>query len=67
MSEPVLPPALSEATRATIDTPALVVDLDRMDAAIVRMADAMSLSALMRRRTRASRSGVDRWVRAPPG
>ena len=42
MSEPVLPPALSEATRATIDTPALVVDLDRMDAAIARMADAMS-------------------------
>jgi D-serine deaminase-like pyridoxal phosphate-dependent protein len=42
ISEPVLPPALSEATRATIDTPALVVDLDRMDAAIARMADAMS-------------------------
>ena len=46
MSEPVLPPALSEATRATIDTPALVVDLDRMDAAIVRMADAMSERAV---------------------
>jgi D-serine deaminase-like pyridoxal phosphate-dependent protein len=42
ISEPVLPPALSEATRATIDTPALVVDLDRMDAAIARMAAAMS-------------------------
>ena len=38
----MLPPALSEATRATIDTPALVVDLDRMDAAIARMAAAMS-------------------------
>jgi len=46
ISEPVLPPALSEATRATIDTPALVVDLDRMDAAIVRMADAMSERAV---------------------
>jgi len=46
ISEPVLPPALSEATRATIDTPALVVDLDRMDAAIARMADAMSERAV---------------------
>jgi D-serine deaminase-like pyridoxal phosphate-dependent protein len=41
-SEAVRPPALSEAARATIDTPALVVDLDRVDAAIARMGEAMS-------------------------
>jgi len=41
-SEPVRPPTLSEAARATIDTPALIVDLDRVDAAIARMAEAMS-------------------------
>ncbi|MFL5685410.1 MAG: hypothetical protein ACJ77D_05095, partial [Chloroflexota bacterium] len=41
-AERVLPPVLSEAARATIDTPALVVDLDRVDAAISRMAEAMS-------------------------
>jgi D-serine deaminase-like pyridoxal phosphate-dependent protein len=35
-------PQLSEAARATIDTPALIVDLDRMDRAIDRMARAMS-------------------------
>jgi len=38
----VAPPVLTEAARATIDTPALVVDLDRVDAAIARMGDAMS-------------------------
>jgi D-serine deaminase-like pyridoxal phosphate-dependent protein len=38
----VRPPALSTAARATIDTPALVVDLDRVDAAIARMGEAMS-------------------------
>ena len=32
---------ISEAARATIDTPALVIDVDRVDAAIVRMATAM--------------------------
>ena len=36
------PPALSERARATIDTPALIVDLDRVDAAIARMASAMA-------------------------
>jgi D-serine deaminase-like pyridoxal phosphate-dependent protein len=35
-------PALSDAARAAIDTPALIVDLDRMDRAIDRMARAMS-------------------------
>jgi D-serine deaminase-like pyridoxal phosphate-dependent protein len=35
-------PPLSEAARDTIDTPALVVDLDRMDAAIASMAAAMA-------------------------
>lgn len=35
-------PALSEAARAQIDTPALVVDLDRMEAAIAHMAAAMA-------------------------
>jgi D-serine deaminase-like pyridoxal phosphate-dependent protein len=35
-------PALSDAARAGIDTPALVVDLDRMEAAIARMAGAMA-------------------------
>jgi D-serine deaminase-like pyridoxal phosphate-dependent protein len=34
-------PSLSDAARATIDTPALVVDLDRMTAAIDRMAHEM--------------------------
>jgi D-serine deaminase-like pyridoxal phosphate-dependent protein len=34
-------PALSAVARATIDTPALVVDLERMDRAIERMASAM--------------------------
>jgi D-serine deaminase-like pyridoxal phosphate-dependent protein len=37
----VSPPAISDAARATIDTPALVVDIDRVDAAIERMATAM--------------------------
>jgi D-serine deaminase-like pyridoxal phosphate-dependent protein len=37
-----VPPRLSDATGATIDTPALVVDLDRMDAAIERMQRSMS-------------------------
>ncbi|HET9083875.1 MAG TPA: alanine racemase, partial [Candidatus Limnocylindrales bacterium] len=40
--EAVRPPALSAAARATIDTPALIVDLDRVDAAIARMGEAMS-------------------------
>jgi D-serine deaminase-like pyridoxal phosphate-dependent protein len=35
-------PSLSDAARAAIDTPALIVDLDRMDRAIDRMARAMS-------------------------
>ncbi|HEV8699126.1 MAG TPA: alanine racemase [Candidatus Limnocylindrales bacterium] len=35
-------PALSEAARARIDTPALVVDLDRMEAAVAHMAAAMA-------------------------
>lgn len=35
-------PSLSPAVVAAIDTPALVVDLDRMDAAIARMADVMA-------------------------
>ena len=35
-------PRLSDAARATIDTPALVVDLDRTDAAIASMAAAMA-------------------------
>jgi D-serine deaminase-like pyridoxal phosphate-dependent protein len=35
-------PALSAAARAAIDTPALVVDLDRMEAAIAAMAAAMA-------------------------
>ena len=35
-------PALSAGARATIDTPALVVDLDRLDRAIERMASAMA-------------------------
>ena len=37
----VSPPAISDAARATIDTPALVVDIDRVDAAIERMATVM--------------------------
>ena len=40
-SAEVRPPSLSHAARATIDTPALLVDLDRVDAAIGRMAMAM--------------------------
>jgi D-serine deaminase-like pyridoxal phosphate-dependent protein len=40
--EAVAPPTVSEAARATIDTPALVVDIDRVDAAIERMASAMA-------------------------
>lgn len=40
-SASVRPPAISDAARATIDTPALVVDLDRVDAAISKMATAM--------------------------
>ena len=40
-SAEVRPPSLSDAARATIDTPALLVDLDRVDAAIRRMATAM--------------------------
>ena len=67
----MLPPALSEATRATIDTPALVVDLDRMDAAIARMADAMSERGVaLRPHAKTHKSievGVGRWVRAPSG
>jgi D-serine deaminase-like pyridoxal phosphate-dependent protein len=39
---PVEPPVLSEGARSVIDTPALVVDIDRMDAAIARMASAMA-------------------------
>jgi D-serine deaminase-like pyridoxal phosphate-dependent protein len=35
-------PALSEAARASIDTPAVLVDLDRVDRSIQRMARAMS-------------------------
>lgn len=35
-------PALSPAVLAFLDTPAVVVDLDRMDAAITRMASAMA-------------------------
>jgi D-serine deaminase-like pyridoxal phosphate-dependent protein len=35
-------PSLSDAARAAIDTPALIVDLDRMDRAINRMAGAMA-------------------------
>ena len=35
-------PRLSDAARAAIDTPALIIDIDRMDAAIARMADAMA-------------------------
>jgi D-serine deaminase-like pyridoxal phosphate-dependent protein len=35
-------PELSQAARVAIDTPALVVDLDRMDRAIERMASAMA-------------------------
>jgi D-serine deaminase-like pyridoxal phosphate-dependent protein len=35
-------PPLSDTARAAIDTPALIVDLDRMDRAIDRMARAMS-------------------------
>jgi len=41
-AERIIPPALSAAARATIDTPALVVDLDRMDAAIALMQRSMS-------------------------
>ena len=37
-----VPPRLSDAARAAIDTPALVVDLDRMDAAIERMQRSMT-------------------------
>jgi D-serine deaminase-like pyridoxal phosphate-dependent protein len=40
--ETIDPPQLSTETRATIDTPALVVDVDRVDAAIERMATAMA-------------------------
>jgi D-serine deaminase-like pyridoxal phosphate-dependent protein len=36
-----VPPALSDVARATIDTPALVVDLDRVDAAIELMQRSM--------------------------
>ena len=39
---PLHAPPLSDAARAAIDTPALVVDLDRMDAAIERMAATMA-------------------------
>jgi D-serine deaminase-like pyridoxal phosphate-dependent protein len=39
---PIEAPTLSADARAAIDTPALVVDLDRMDAAIARMAAAMT-------------------------
>jgi len=37
-----VPPSLSDAARAVIDTPALVVDLDRTDAAIERMQRSMT-------------------------
>jgi D-serine deaminase-like pyridoxal phosphate-dependent protein len=39
---PIEAPSLSTDARSAIDTPALVVDLDRMDAAIARMAEAMN-------------------------
>lgn len=43
MSAPlIVTPRLSPAALAAIDTPALVVDLDRMDAAIARMASVMA-------------------------
>ena len=43
MADPIPdPPVLSADARASIDTPALVVDLDRMDRAIERMASAMA-------------------------
>jgi D-serine deaminase-like pyridoxal phosphate-dependent protein len=38
----IVTPRLSPAALAAIDTPAVVVDLDRMDAAIARMATAMT-------------------------
>jgi D-serine deaminase-like pyridoxal phosphate-dependent protein len=37
----VEPPLVSKSARATIDTPALVIDIDRVDAAIARMASGM--------------------------
>ena len=40
-SASISPPAISDTARATIDTPALVVDIDRVEAAIARMATAM--------------------------
>lgn len=40
--ETIDPPHLSSEARASIDTPALVVDVDRVDAAIERMATAMA-------------------------
>lgn len=40
--ETIDPPHLSSEARASIDTPALVVDVDRVDAAIGRMATAMA-------------------------
>jgi D-serine deaminase-like pyridoxal phosphate-dependent protein len=39
---PIVPPRLSPAALAAIDTPAVIVDLDRMDAAIARMASTMA-------------------------
>ena len=41
-AEPLLAPPLPADAPDRIDTPALVVDLDRMDAAIVRMAGVMA-------------------------
>ena len=41
-AETVRPPMWSDAARAMIDTPALVVDIDRVDAAIARMAEIMA-------------------------
>jgi D-serine deaminase-like pyridoxal phosphate-dependent protein len=41
-AEALDPPLVSASARATIDTPALVVDIDRVDAAIARMASGMA-------------------------
>lgn len=41
-SEALDPPVVSDQARAMIDTPALVVDIDRVDAAIARMASGMA-------------------------
>lgn len=41
-TEPISAPVLDQAAAATIDTPALIVDLDRLKLAIARMATAMA-------------------------